>query len=214
MIFLTFNVFFLVQKDGRRLKKWTASRMLLPVPLAESILGDSVRAVRGYFIGNALVGLENGLVLGIVAMILGTPVPFVIAVVAFLFAFVPFIGAIVAGAFAVLMAYAGGGTSDALIMLVFVFIANGVLQTVVQQWALGNALHLHPLAVLVATMVGSIIAGPIGGMISAPLTAVVVMAVGRMREVGMVGGVAVKEGKSADLDAALESGVGVEVASG
>ena len=121
----------------------------------------------------------------IAALALGTPIPFVIAVVVFLFAFVPFIGAIVGGAFAVIMAYAGGGTTDALIMLVVVFIANGVLQTVVQQIALGSALNLNPLAVLVATILGSIVAGPIGGVISAPLTATAVMAVGRIRASGL-----------------------------
>ena len=209
VIFLAFNVFFLVQKDGRMLKRWAATRLLLPVPLAENILGDSVRAVRGYFIGNAIVGLENALVLWIAAMILGTPVPFVIAVVAFLCAFVPFIGAIVAGAFAVLMALAGGGTSDALIMLAFVILSNGILQTIVQQWALGAALKLHALTVLIATMMGSIIAGPIGGMISAPLTAVIVMAVGRMREAGMIGGAVSREAQPAAPGAALGSVAGV-----
>ena len=179
--FLSFNIFFLIQKDGRKLKRWAARHLLLPPPLATSILGDAVRAVRGYFVGTSIVALENAVVVFIAALALGTPIPFVIAVVCFLFAFVPFVGAIVAGAFAVFMAYAGGGTSDAVIMLVVVFIANGVLQTVVQQIALGTTLNLHPLAVLVATMLGSIIAGPIGGVISAPLTATAVMAAGRIR---------------------------------
>lgn len=184
-VFLSFNVFFLIQKDGRTLKRWAARHLLLPPPLATSILGDAVRAVRGYFVGTSIVALQNAVVVFIAALALGTPIPFVIAVVVFLFAFVPFIGAIVGGAFAVLMAYAGGGTSDALIMLVVVFLANGVLQTVVQQIALGTTLNLHPLAVLVATMLGSIIAGPIGGVISAPLTATAVMAVGRIRASGI-----------------------------
>lgn len=184
-IFLSFNIFFLVQKDGRRLKRWAAQHLLLPPPLATSILSDGVHAVRGYFVGTSIVALENAGVIFVAALALGTPIPFVIAVVVFLFAFVPFIGAIVGGAFAVIMAFAGGGTTDALIMLVVVFIANGVLQTVVQQIALGSALHLHPLAVLLATIVGSIVAGPIGGVISAPLTATAVIAIGRIRAAGM-----------------------------
>jgi predicted PurR-regulated permease PerM len=187
-IFLSFNIFFLIQKDGRRLKRWAARHLLLPPPLAAAILGDSVHAVRGYFLGTSIVALQNAVVIFIAALALGTPIPFVIAVVVFLFAFVPFIGAIVGGAFAVIMAYAGGGTSDAVIMLVVVFIANGVLQTVVQQIALGATLNLHPLAVLVATMMGSIIAGPIGGVISAPLTATAVMAVRRIRASGLFSG--------------------------
>jgi len=187
-IFLSFNIFFLVQKDGRRLKRWAARHLLLPPPLAASILSDGVHAVRGYFVGTSIVALQNAGVIFIAALALGTPIPFVIAVVVFLFAFVPFIGAIVGGAFAVIMAYAGGGTTDALIMLVVVFIANGVLQTVVQQIALGSALNLHPLAVLAATILGSIIAGPIGGVISAPLTATAVMAVGRIGASGIFAG--------------------------
>ena len=110
-VFLSFNVFFLIQKDGRTLKRWAARHLLLPPPLATSILGDAVRAVRGYFVGTSIVALQNAVVVFIAALALGTPIPFVIAVVVFLFAFVPFIGAIVGGAFAVLMAYAGGGTT-------------------------------------------------------------------------------------------------------
>jgi putative heme transporter len=184
-LFLTFNIFFLIQKDGRKLKRWAARHLLLPPPLAAAILGDAVRAVRGYFLGTSIVALQNAVVIFIAALALGTPIPFVIAVVVFLFAFVPFIGAIVGGAFAVIMAYAGGGTSDAVIMLVVVFIANGVLQTIVQQVALGATLKLHALAVLVVTILGSVIAGPIGGVISAPLTATAVMAVGRIRASGI-----------------------------
>lgn len=187
-VFLSFNIFFLVQKDGRKLKRWAARHLLLPPPLAAAILGDAVRAVRGYFLGTSIVALENAVVIFITALALGTPIPFVIAVVVFLFAFVPFIGAIVGGAFAVIMAYAGGGTSDAVIMLVVVFLANGVLQTVVQQIALGATLKLHPLAVLVVTLLGSVIAGPIGGVISAPLAATAVMAVERIRASGLFAG--------------------------
>jgi predicted PurR-regulated permease PerM len=54
--------------------------------------------------------------------------------------------------------------------------------------ALGATLNLHPLAVLAATMLGSIIAGPIGGVISAPLTATAVMAIGRIRASGLFAG--------------------------
>ena len=180
-------MFFLVQQYGRTYKHWAARHLTLPVPLAEGILSDSVCSVRGYFVGSAIVGLENAVVLGLAALFLGTPVPFVIAVVAFLFSFVPFIGAVVTGVFAVLMALAGGGPTDALIMLIFVILANGVLQTVVQQIALGSTLNLNPLIVLVASVIGSIIAGPVGGMIACPLTAVAVMAAGRIRQEELMG---------------------------
>ena len=54
------------------------------------------------------------------------------------------------------IAWGAGGPSMAIPMLIIVIIANGFLQTLVSQFALGSALNLHPLAVLFATTAGGI----------------------------------------------------------
>jgi predicted PurR-regulated permease PerM len=85
-------------------------------------------------------------------------------------AYVPFIGAFVAGAFAVLLALSSQGTTTALIMLVIVILANGLLQNIVQPIAFGATLDLNPLAVLIVTIGFGCIFGMVGLILGAPLT--------------------------------------------
>jgi predicted PurR-regulated permease PerM len=102
--------------------------------------------------------------------VLGVPLAGTIAVVTFATAYVPFIGAFVAGAFAVLIALGSEGTSTALIMLLIVVLANGMLQQVVQPIAFGATLDLNPLAVLVVTIAAGSLFGMVGLILAAPLT--------------------------------------------
>jgi len=85
-------------------------------------------------------------------------------------AYVPFIGAFVSGAFAVMLALASQGTSTALVMLVIVILANGLLQNIVQPIAFGATLDLNPLVVLIVTIGFGAIFGMIGMVLAAPLT--------------------------------------------
>jgi putative heme transporter len=87
---------------------------------------------------------------------------------------IPYIGAWSAGAFAVLVALGGAGTDAAAGMIVLQLIANGLLQQFVQPFAMGTALGLHPLAVLVVTIAGGALFGTVGLILAAPLTSAVV----------------------------------------
>ena len=78
------------------------------------------------------------------------------------------------GALAVLLALAEGGTDTALIMLVIVLLANGLLQNIVQPIAFGATLDLNPLVVLIATIGFGSIFGMVGLVLGAPLTSAAV----------------------------------------
>ena len=107
---------------------------------------------------------------GLGALALDVPLAGTIAVVTFVTAYVPFIGAFVAGAFAVILALASQGTTTALIMLVIVILANGLLQNIVQPIAFGATLDLNPLAVLIVTISAGALFGMVGLILAAPLT--------------------------------------------
>jgi putative heme transporter len=76
--------------------------------------------------------------------------------------------------FAVLIALGGGGTDAAVGMAVLQLLANGILQQLVQPFAMGAALGIHPLAVLVVTIGGGALFGPPGLILAAPLTSAAV----------------------------------------
>ncbi|HET7760455.1 MAG TPA: AI-2E family transporter [Gaiellaceae bacterium] len=162
------SLFFLL-KDGPSMRRWVDHHLGVPPTVAQTITGGVLRSLRGYFLGVTIVAAFNGVVVTLGALILGVPLAGTIGVVTFVLAYIPFIGAFVAGAFAVIIALGASGTTTALIMLVIVILANGLLQNLVQPFAMGSALDLHPLVVLVATIGAGCIFGTIGLILAAPM---------------------------------------------
>jgi predicted PurR-regulated permease PerM len=162
------SLFFLL-KDGPSMRAWVDSHLGVPTTVAQTITSGVIRSLRGYFRGVTLVAAFNGIVVGVGALLLGVPLAGTIGVVTFVTAYVPFIGAFIAGALAVVIALGAQGTTTALIMLVIVILANGLLQNFVQPFAMGAALDLHPLVVLVATIASGCLFGTLGLILAAPL---------------------------------------------
>jgi putative heme transporter len=171
--FAALGTFFLL-KDGPQMRGWLDRHVGLPTPVAYTITGAVIRSLRGYFRGVTLVAAFNGVVVGLAALILGVPLAGTIAVVTFVTAYVPYIGAVVAGAFAVLLALGSQGAGVAVAMLIVVILANGLLQNLVQPFAMGSALHLNPLVVLVVTIGAGCLFGMLGLVLAAPLVSAAV----------------------------------------
>ena len=167
------SLFFLL-KDGPTIRAWAERHLGVPLPLAHTIIQRMLEALRGYFLGTTLVAAFNAVLVGVGALILGIPLAGTIAVVTFFAAYIPYLGAWSAGAFSVLMALGGAGTDAAIAMAVLQLLANGILQQLVQPFAMGAALGIHPLAVLVVTIGGGALFGAAGLILAAPVTAAVV----------------------------------------
>ena len=176
VFFLTFTLFstLFLLKDGPAVRRFIDGNLGVPSAVATTITGNVIASLRRYFLGVTIVAVFNGVVVGIGAYLLDIPLWGTIAVVTFATAYVPFIGAFVSGALAVLLALAEGGTDTALIMLVIVILANGLLQNIVQPIAFGATLDLNPLVVLIATIGFGSIFGMVGLVLGAPLTSAAV----------------------------------------
>lgn len=171
--FTLFSLFFLL-KDGPTIKRWIDRHMGVPAALAAVVTSQVIRSLQRYFIGVSIVAAFNAVVVGLGAWALGVPLAGTIAVVTFATAYIPFIGAFVSGAFAVVIALGSEGTSTAVVMLVIVILANGILQQVVQPIAFGATLDLNPLAVLIVTIAAGSLFGMVGLILAAPLTSAAV----------------------------------------
>jgi putative heme transporter len=167
------SLFFLL-KDGPTIRAWGERHLGVPVPVAHRINQRILESLRGYFLGVTIVAAFNGVVVGLGALLLGVPLAGTLVVVTFLAGYIPYIGAWTAGAFAVLIALGGAGTDAAVAMIVVELLANGILQQLVQPFAMGAALGIHPLAVLVVTIAGGALFGAVGLILAAPLTAAAV----------------------------------------
>jgi putative heme transporter len=162
------SLFFLL-KDGPSMRRWIDGHLGVPPSVARTITGGVIRSLRGYFRGVTIVAAFNGVVVSLGALILGVPLAGTIGVVTFVTAYIPYLGAVMAGAFAVLIALGAKGTTTAVIMLIIVLLANGLLQNLVQPFAMGAALDLHPLVVLVVTIASGCLFGTLGLILAAPL---------------------------------------------
>ena len=138
-------------------------------PVARISTQRILGSLRGYFLGVTIVAAFSSVVVAIGALILGVPMVATIVLVTFVGGFIPYLGAWTAGAFAVLMSLSAG-TDAAIGMVVVQLLANGILQQLVQPFAMGAALGIHPLAVLIVTIAGGALFGGIGLILAAPLT--------------------------------------------
>jgi predicted PurR-regulated permease PerM len=169
----TLSLFFLL-KDGPAIRAWSERALPMPLPLAQTASRRVVQSLRGYFVGVTIVAAYSSLVVGIGSLLLGVPLIGTIMAVTFIGGFIPYLGAWSAGAFAVLIALGGGGPEEAAGMAVVQLLANGILQQLVQPFAYGAALGIHPLAVLVVTIGGGALFGAVGLILAAPLTSAIV----------------------------------------
>ncbi|UBU09534.1 AI-2E family transporter [Nonomuraea gerenzanensis] len=163
-------VFFMLKDTGLMT---SATVRFLPVPadVGREAVVRAAGIIRRYFLGMTLIALMNTVLIVGAALILGVPALGVIALATFLGAYIPYAGAFVSGAFTVLIALGSGGVSTALWMLLVVLLANGTLQNLLAPFVFGAALRIHPMVVLLVTVLAGILAGLAGVMLAVPVTA-------------------------------------------
>jgi putative heme transporter len=184
VFFLSFAALstFFVLKDGPVMSRFVTRHMGLSVPVASVVAREVANGLRNYFTGVTIVAAFNAAVVGLGALVLGVPLPGTIAVVTFVTAYVPYIGAWTAGVFAFVLALGSQGASDALILALVIFLANGLLQNLLQPFVFGATLSLNPLAVLIVTIGAGSLFGMVGLTLAAPLTSAAVHISQALRE--------------------------------
>lgn len=183
-VFLSFAtiILFFALKDGPSLRGAVERNLGIPEEKAHIAVEEMMRAMRGYFAGTTIVAGFNAVVIGLGALILGVPLPGTIAIVTFVGGYIPYLGAWTAGAFAVLLALGGPGGDAAIAMAVIALLGNGILQQLVQPLAMGTALDLHPIVVLVVTIGAGSLFGTIGLILAAPVTSAIRRITARLRQ--------------------------------
>ena len=112
--------------------------------------------------------------MGIGLAILGVPLALPLAVLTFFGAYFPIIGSVVTGGVAALVALAALGPVTALVVIGLTVLVHNIEGYLIGPLVLGRAVHLHPLAVLLALAAGGVIAGIVGAFLAVPVTAVAV----------------------------------------
>ena len=124
--------------------------------------------------------------IGLVALLLGLPLVFTIAVANFIGGYIPYIGAFLGGGLAVIVALGDGGLDQAAIMLLAVLASNLLLENFVEPKVMGRTLNIHPLVVLVVTALGGLLAGIVGLILAVPAWVIAADGISRLRSRGVL----------------------------
>ena len=140
---------------------------------AMSDAGDRLTAL---FTGQALLNASFGFVVTCVLLILGVPNAPLWGVVAFVMRFVPFVGSYIAAVPPVLLAAAvDPGWTKALCTAALFAIGEPIMGQVLEPLVLGRRAGLSPFAMVLSTSFWTLAWGPIGLVLAAPITLVLVV---------------------------------------
>lgn len=133
-------------------------------------------SVTGYLSVKTGMSLVTGILWGIFLGILGVDFPVLWGLVAFLFNYIPNIGSVIAAIPPIMLALLQGGPSLALGVVAGNIGINQVMGNVIEPRLMGRRLGLATLVVFISLLFWSWIFGPIGMILSVPLTMVVKIA--------------------------------------
>lgn len=123
-----------------------------------------------------LVGLATGIVVGLWVGLLGVDFPVLWGLLAFLLNYVPNLGSIIAAAPAVLLALIQFGPGLALIVVLGYVVVNVVFGNLVEPKLMGRRLGLSTLTVFLSLVFWGWVLGPVGMILSVPLTMILKIA--------------------------------------
>ncbi|AWB90187.1 AI-2E family transporter [Salinibacterium hongtaonis] len=139
---------------------------------AARIGNSAVGVLGGYVRGTAIVAAVDAIVIGLGLWILQVPLAMPLALLVFVGAFIPIVGATVTGTIAALVALVTNDLTTALIVVAIVIGVNQLEGNFLSPQVLGKSLKLHPIVILVALTVGTVLAGIIGAFLAVPIAAV------------------------------------------
>ena len=135
-------------------------------------LSNLSASVRKYIGIKAAVSLGTGIVIGLWLVVIGVDFALLWGLLACLLNFVPTVGSIIAGVPAVLLALIQGGPGLALLAAAGYLSTNMVMGNIVEPRILGRGLGLSALVVFLSLVFWGWVFGPIGMLLSVPLTMV------------------------------------------
>ncbi|BAN24719.1 putative uncharacterized protein [Caballeronia insecticola] len=169
-IVLVVAVFILLQREDLRdrLIRLFGSRDL---HRATTAMDEAARRLSRYFLAQLGINMGVGIVISVGLAIIGVPGALLFGVMTALLRFVPYVGTWIAAIIAVVFAAAvGPGWSMLVWTLVLFGVTDVLVGQVIEPLLYGHSTGLSPFAVIVAAIFWSWIWGPVGLVLSTPLT--------------------------------------------
>jgi AI-2 transport protein TqsA len=133
-------------------------------------------SVQRYLLIKTLVSMGTGIIVGITLAWIGVDYAILWAVIAFLLNFIPNIGSVIAAVPPMLIALIQLGPMSSVLVACLYLVTNVLFGSVVEPRFMGRSLGLSTLVVFVSLIFWGWIFGPVGMLLSIPLTMVVKIA--------------------------------------
>jgi predicted PurR-regulated permease PerM len=166
-----FSTFFLL-RDGDLIWRWVLR--LMPAPAREQVDYAGRRgwfSLGGYVRGQVIIAFIHAVTITILLFILRIPLAAALGVLIFLGSFIPILGLTISGALCVGVALLEHGVGAAIIVAIAIIVLVQVEGHLLQPIIMSRAVHIHPLAVVLAVAVGTVVYGIVGALIAVPLVA-------------------------------------------
>ncbi len=132
--------------------------------------GRFSREMQTYLVVKTATSLGTGLLVGVSMWALGVDFPVLLALMAFLLNYIPTLGSIIAAIPAVMLALIEPGGSIALVVAGVYAGVNISIGSLLEPQLLGKELGLSPLVVFLSLIFWGWVWGPVGMLLSVPLT--------------------------------------------
>ncbi len=133
----------------------------------------TIQRVQRYLLVKTATSAATGVCAGLLTYAAGVSSPSLWGLLAFVLNYIPFIGSLIAAAPAVLIAFVEIGPAAAFTVGVGYAVINVIIGNIIEPRILGSTLGLSPLVVLLCVALWGLILGPIGALLSVPITMVI-----------------------------------------
>lgn len=148
-------------------------------PREQANAGRVLRDVQKYLLVKTATCMATGILVGLWTWAMGLEGAVLWGILAFALNYIPFIGALLAGIPPTLVALVGADLVTAVGVATGILIANFIIGNLVEPRVMGRAMGLSPLIVLLSVAVWGWVLGPVGALLSVPLTVIVKLALER-----------------------------------
>lgn len=143
--------------------------------------------LRNYMSMKTIISMITGVVIGVALWLIGVDYPVLWGVLAFILNFVPNIGSIIAAVPAVMLTIVQLGFTPALLVAAVYVAVNIIIGSVIEPKYMGKGIGLSTLVVFVSLVFWGWVLGPVGMLLSVPLTITVKLALDSKPETQWLG---------------------------
>jgi predicted PurR-regulated permease PerM len=130
-----------------------------------------------YVVGATAQALLAGVCLAIFLWIVGVPYALALGLFMLLMDYIPLVGATLGSVPAVAVAFFASGTTDAIVVAVFLLIYQQIENVVIQPRIQGRIVNLPAVAIFFSVMIGGTLMGVVGALFAVPVASIVAIIV-------------------------------------